>query len=402
MTPTNSPYDSGADPTAELLRQALSAEAADVQPSPDALSSIQQRTGAVPSADSSGRARRFPAGANRTNLGGRPSWWLGALGAAAATAAVITAVVVIGDQGSDPSRTPAVGPGTTAGQTDITTEPTVDSPTPTTGGSASPSATTASATPAPTMHPGVYDPNAPAANQVTMYYFGEPDDLGPRLYPEPHTLRSSNEPGVVAAVREFLTSLPMDPDYASGWPAGLDVQSISVDKQGATTIHLTGDVDLGVNTHVPLNAWAEGGSPVEALLASAGITDVAHFTYNGEVVGSFGRLDEAIPDDKPLSADDDWRAWVSVTSPAEGQTLDSPVTVTGSANVFEANVNWELLDAEGNVIDSGHTMAGLMEWKDFTVELGDLEPGTYTIRAFESSPKDGRPTKVDDKTFTVP
>lgn len=369
---TTSGFDPNTAATERLLRDALSAEAAEVRPDPDALSAIRRRT------ESSGRVRGIFAGSPTTNLSrGRP-WVLGALGAGIATAAVITAVVVISDQSGDPSRTPAAGQGTI-------------------------SATTTSPTPPPvTLHQGVYDPSAPDANQVTMYYFGESDHLGAtRLYPEPHTLRSSNEPGVVAAVREFLTSRPMDPDYASGWPAGVDVQSISVDKQGETTIHLTGVVNLGVNMHVPLNAWAQGGSPVEALLASAGITDIAHFTYNGEVVGSFGRLDEAIPDDKPLSADDDWRARVSITSPVEGQLVDSPVTVTGSANVFEANVNWELLDANGQLIDNGYTMAAFMEWKPFTIDLGALDPGTYTIRAFESSAEDGRPTFVDDKTFTV-
>ena len=52
-------------------------------------------------------------------------------------------------------------------------------------------------------------------------------------------------------------------------------------------------------------------------------------------------------------------------------------------------------------VDSGYTMAGSMEWKPFTINLGQLDPGTYTVRAFESSAENGRPTHIDDKTFTV-
>jgi hypothetical protein len=69
--------------------------------------------------------------------------------------------------------------------------------------------------------------------------------------------------------------------------------------------------------------------------------------------------------------------------------------------VFEGTVNWELLDDNRDVIDSGYAMAGSMEWKPFTINLGRLDRGTYTVRAFESSAEDGRPTFIVEKTFTV-
>lgn len=384
MTPTNSPYDSDSDATAELLRQALSAEAAEVQPSRDALRSIQQRTGAAsaPSADSSGRARRFRAGSTRTNLGGRrPSWMLGALGAAAATAAVITAVVVIGDQGAGPSRTPAAGPGTTAGQTDTTTEPTIDSPTATT----EPSAT-----------------NAPAGERLTIYYVGPTPrdrDASPRLYAEPHTVPSSGDSPAVGTVRaflavhEFLTSAPLDPDYSSGWPAGVSVTGIS-QVGGTTTVDLAGDANVERSAGA---SGAEDEMAVQALVATAGVEGPVEFTYNDEPVSAILGVDVPVT----VKADEEVRALISIDNLVEGQKVSNPVTVKVSGNVFEGQINWELLDAKGTKVDDGLALTSMGVWTQDEIKLGNLEPGTYTIRCLEYSPEDGSPGNVDDKTFTV-
>lgn len=48
---------------------------------------------------------------------------------------------------------------------------------------------------------------------------------------------------------------------------------------------------------------------------------------------------------------------ITVAKPAPGQRVNSPVTVSGSANVFEANVSIEVLDAHGNVVGKTHTLA---------------------------------------------
>lgn len=382
------------DGTADLLRRTLAAEAADVQPDSNALRAIRQRTGVdAPSAahskfsDSSDPALLSPSGSSRTNSwghrGAQRPWALGALGAGLATAAVITAVVVIGDNsGGNPSGTPAAAPGHTTTQSPASTEP---------------SPGTVSAPPTGS-HPGVYDPSAPAADQVTMYYVGQAasgdPQVKPRLYPEQHTVQPNGGSPAVAAVHEFLTSTPIDPDYSSGWPEGVDVTSIT-ENGGVTTIALKGKVVPGTHPDsVPYSA----ARPValQAMLATAGVQGRANFTYNGEPVERILNQSAAVS----RQSDEDTRAWVSITSPVEGQEASSPVTVTGSANVFEANVNWELLDADGQVIDSGIAMAGFTEWKSFTVFIA-LDRGSYTIRAFESSPKDGRPTYVDDKTFTI-
>lgn len=403
MKPPDSNPDSGADATERLLRQALSAEAAEVRPDPDGLAAIQQRTS---SADAHGRLDRARTpGSSRLGLGGsRPSWAL-AFGAAAATATVITAIVVIGDRDSDTGRTPAAVPGQTSEPISSTdTSPATTNPTDASATTSAPpprtSGTASTAPPAGSLHQATYDPSAPAANQVTMHYLNSANvsaiEAG-RLYTEVHTvLPGPGESPALAAVHEFLTSKPLDPDYSSNWPPGVDVTRIG-ESSDTTTIHLAGTADLQ-NRPMPHPPASFRGLAVQALLATAGVDGgPAEFTYNGEPIRYL--FDE--PASVPTRSDDDIRAWVSVTSPAEGQTVDGPVTVTGSANVFEANVNWELLDENGDIVDSGYAMAGFMEWQPFTIDLGTLDPGNYTIRAFESSPKDGQPMFIDDKSFTV-
>jgi Immunoglobulin-like domain of bacterial spore germination len=374
-----SPIRPDDESTAELLRQALADEAARVRPAPDALQAIQQRI----AESTPGRPPRTPRG-SRGAAGRSQSWRVGAaLGAGVATAAVITAVVVVSNHGGNPGRSPVAAG---AGHRPTTASTSIQ---PTSANSASPTAVA--------MHPGIYDPSAPAAQQVTLYYVGRVAGTGQRpshrLFSEQHTVRATKTPAL-AALHEFLTSTPLDRDYFSGWPSGVDVTRMTTSK-GVTTIALTGTADLGTARHQMASGTADPIA-VQALLATAEVRRAATFTYNGEPLDLLAH--QSVVQREP---DNVVRAWVCVTSPAAGQTVANPVSLTGSANVFEGNVNWDLRNSQGKLIDSGNAIAGFAEWKDFSVPLGQLRPGTYTVRAYESSPETGRPTDVDDKTFTV-
>lgn len=82
-----------------------------------------------------------------------------------------------------------------------------------------------------------------------------------------------------------------------------------------------------------------------------------------------------------------------VTSPTRYANLDGPdVTVTGEATVFEATVQWELIDGTtGSVIDSGFTTAsaGAPARGTYEIPLTGLDDGLYRIRVFELSMADG-------------
>jgi hypothetical protein len=94
-----------------------------------------------------------------------------------------------------------------------------------------------------------------------------------------------------------------------------------------------------------------------------------------------------------------------VTSPARDQVLPTgkPVVVTGMAIVFEANVAWQLKSG-ATVVKSGHTTAsiGAPAQGTFTIPLGTLAPGTYSIRVYEPSMADGTSVVADQVvTFSV-
>ncbi|MGV1008895.1 MAG: Gmad2 immunoglobulin-like domain-containing protein [Dermatophilaceae bacterium] len=93
-----------------------------------------------------------------------------------------------------------------------------------------------------------------------------------------------------------------------------------------------------------------------------------------------------------------------VTEPSRYGTLPSgrPVTVSGQACVFEAQFSWELSKA-GAVVRSGTTTAssGCPDRGTYSIELGVLPAGDYSIRVFEPSAKDGSVAAETRAPFTV-
>lgn len=81
-----------------------------------------------------------------------------------------------------------------------------------------------------------------------------------------------------------------------------------------------------------------------------------------------------------------------ITSPSRDQVLPAakPVVAQGLAIVFEANVNWQLKRGSTQVA-TGHATAsiGAPMQGEYSIPLGRLTPGDYSIRVFEMSMEDG-------------
>ena len=92
--------------------------------------------------------------------------------------------------------------------------------------------------------------------------------------------------------------------------------------------------------------------------------------------------------------------WIDIPTP--GATLTSPVTVTGQACVYEAQFPWELLQGT-TVITSGSGKASIAcpDYGSYSISLGSLAAGTYTIRVKDISAKDGSVSYETRVTFTV-
>jgi hypothetical protein len=168
------------------------------------------------------------------------------------------------------------------------------------------------------------------------------------------------------------------------------------------------DIDDGVAT-VDLSAeFAQGGS--SSLEETARLAQVVYtitqfetvrsvqFRIDGGIVKAFGS--HGIVLNRPQTRKDyqELLPAILVESPAIGERVDNPVTVSGTANVFEATVSLRILNARGKEIARTFTTAtcGTGCRGDYSVSVSyrvDREqPGV--IEVFESSAEDGRPINV--------
>ena len=143
---------------------------------------------------------------------------------------------------------------------------------------------------------------------------------------------------------------PLDPDYANLWGGTNTVNSVSITDAIAT-------VDLG---EISLNVGAEGEQraidqivwTLTELVPS--VTSVA-FTVNGETVESFaGHVDTTASFTRAVGYE--VLNPIQISSINEGDEVAVPLTISGQACTFEANVIWKLTQ-NGVVIKEGFTTA---------------------------------------------
>ena len=81
---------------------------------------------------------------------------------------------------------------------------------------------------------------------------------------------------------------------------------------------------------------------------------------------------------------------VLVESPLPFDEVASPITATGTANTFEANFQYELLDADGNVVDENFVTAtsGTGTRGTFEFTTADVDDVAALV-VYESSAEDG-------------
>lgn len=294
------------------------------------------------------------------------NWMLGAFGAAVATAAVITGVVVLNDgadtTGEDPG--PADSPSVTA-SADPSETPTTPPNTP---------------NPSPTqVQPGPVK----TAETIPVYYLGE-TPFGPRLYREFQHVRTDDP--LLASVTAAVQGEPVDPDYRSAWPDDARVGGASYDGD-VITVDLTGN----------LHDRPAGRSAAEAQMA------VEQLVFTAQAAVGEGRLPVRItldggitdqvlgvPTSEPLSNGPilETLSHVSLTLPEEGQAVrGGTLEVNGVANSFEANVLLQLrpIGSDAVALEDFATAEGYMEEKLFPfqkrLDVSGVAPGRYLLVA---------------------
>lgn len=249
-------------------------------------------------------------------------------------------------------------------------------------------------------------PTAPASPTATpgpdtvevAFAFVMDTPLGFRITQERHPVPVGDDLAE-AALRALLDEglRPLDPDYVSLW-AEADTRLISLTREGGTAV-----VDLAYGR---LNVGSESEArALDQLLWTMAEADPSitamRITVDGETVESLaGHVDATGVFELPPSYE--VLAAIVIDDPLEGQERTGPVTISGEACTFEANVAWELLRG-GVVIDAGATTAAIAcpDRSPWSVDLGPLEPGTYVFRAYESSAMDGSLVVEDTRTFVV-
>jgi spore germination protein GerM len=345
------------DETARRLRELLAQEARAITPDADALMVIRQRI----------RAAR-----------GGPSTWMrafqiGGAGLATAAIAVIAVVAVQHKPGTNHRATPGASSSASMSSAPSTTN------------SAPPSSASQSQS---TTYP------------VWIYYVGKLADPQRLLYRESVVRpRPVANAFITDAVNALLTTTATDPDYTSYWPIGTALVAANISGTNVAVINLS----AAAASTTPADS-GKGDISLQQMLytihTAAPKIDTLSLQIAGQPVTSLWGTPIAGPIAlKPASG---VFSHVWITQPAYGATLPSSFTFGGEATVVEANVSWELLQ-KGGRLQSGFVTAsiGAPERGTWSVQLNGLAPGKYTLRAWETSMKDGSITYLDDKVVTV-
>ena len=163
-------------------------------------------------------------------------------------------------------------------------------------------------------------------------------------------------PRVATAAIDALLAGPTAAERASGVasavPGGTRLLGITI-RGGVATVDLTSEYQSGGGS---LSMQTRLGQVVYTLTQFPTVQKV-RFRLDGTPVNVFSS--EGIVLDHPVGRSDyaNLLPAIEVSKPAEGARVTSPVTVSGTANVFEANVTVEILDAAGKVVGKTFTTA---------------------------------------------
>ena len=279
------------------------------------------------------------------------------------TAAVVVAIgLVAGCGGSSPGATPSA--------TETTSTPATSEPPQTT----SPT-TTASQSPSP----------SPTRNLTVALYFLRGEHVGVAHRTIPFTLATGG------AAMQLLVAGPNSTEKAAGLgttiPAGTEFLGLVI-KDGVATVNLSGTYASGGGS---LSMFTRLAQVVYTLTQFPAVKGV-NFRLDGEKVTVFSS--EGIALDHPQTRADyeDQTPAILVENPAVGDTVSSPMRLSGTANVFEAVFQMRLVDANGKILAKGMVQAtsgtGTRGTFSTPVLFAPTTP-TGTLVVYEVSMKDG-------------
>jgi spore germination protein GerM len=170
-----------------------------------------------------------------------------------------------------------------------------------------------------------------------------------------HRIHPPTQAVATAAMTDLLggpTAAESAAGSTSAVPAGTRLLGINI-ANGVATVDLTSEFQSGGGAS---SLQTRLGQVVYTLTQFPTVQKV-RFRLDGTPVNVFSS--EGIVLDHPVGRADyaDLLPAIVVTTPGSGDTVASPVTVSGTANVFEANVSVEVLDSGGKIVGKTSTTA---------------------------------------------
>ena len=237
--------------------------------------------------------------------------------------------------------------------------------------------------------------------QDYAFYFTSETAQGFRLVREVHQVsKVENDLGDDKGFNSLVMLVdgqlpPFDGDHRTLWNNGTKVNSVSV-TEGVATVDLTlGRISLGAESEqraIDQMVWT--------LIENDPAVTSVKFTIDGLVSESlaghvdFSQVFTLAPSYEVLAS-----VWIDLLDRSD---VSNPVSITGSACTFEANVAWELTKG-GDVVSSGATTAATAcpDRSDWSIDLGELAPGNYVLKVSDTSAEDGSLIFEDTKAFTA-
>jgi hypothetical protein len=177
--------------------------------------------------------------------------------------------------------------------------------------------------------------------------------------------------GALGALLDGPTDEESGVGVASSIPAGTELKSYSLND---------GLARVDFSTHVESDPLADA----QVVYTLTGFPDVQQVQINGQEGGPLTRAD--LKGQLPA---------ILLEHPSIGDTVSSPVTISGTADVFEAVVSIQIVAGEGTKVADTTTMADCSSTcpGPYSVAVAFSVPSetTGTIVVFERSAKDGSP-----------
>jgi hypothetical protein len=254
----------------------------------------------------------------------------------------------------------------------------------------SPGTATANAAPSPSGQRPTATPTQGPAREIGLQAWFSRNG---KLFVTKRTVPAT--PGIGQAALDRMLTGPSAAEYAAGLrsriPAGTTVRGVRI-SAGIATVDLSSSFESAASpSAMPLRI----AQVVYTLTQFPTVTGV-RFAINGQGVTVVGGVPVQSPQTRPMYSG--YLPAITVRSPVIGARVTSPVTVSGTADVFEATVSVRILDSAGREIARTFTTAscGTGCRGDYSVTVPYSVPRTQpgTIEVFESSAKDGQPINV--------